>query len=160
VSPPVRTDLRLQGPLFESPTFVLMQAGRLAMEWAARALEPFELSVAEYAALLLVQRYGGISQGAVGARLGLGKASASGLAVRLERRRFIERRQDVFHPGRRALYITSAGVGALTELAAAVAAVDRRFAKCLGPNGCQALAELPPRRLSPVEVALRAAGAF
>jgi hypothetical protein len=57
-TPPVRIDGRLQAPLSESAAFVLMQTGRLAMQWTAEALELFELSIAEFATLALIQRLG------------------------------------------------------------------------------------------------------
>jgi DNA-binding MarR family transcriptional regulator len=154
----VRTDRRLQGPLFDSPTFVLMQAGRLAMEAAARTLEPFGLTVVEYATLLLVRSSGGISQGVLGARLDLSKASICRVVTRLERRRLVERRQHMLNPARRALFSTGAGLELLFEAATSFAVVDARYRKCLGDEAAQALAELPPRELSVVELALRAAG--
>jgi DNA-binding MarR family transcriptional regulator len=154
----VRTDFRLKGPLFESPAFVLMQSGALAMQWAARTLEAFGLSVREYAALQVVRSDGGISQDVVGARLGLSKATTCRLATRLERRHLIDRRQHILNPARRALYITSTGAELLAEAAQGFATVDVRFRKCLGDEALRALAELPPRELTPIEFALRAAG--
>lgn len=156
--PPVRTDHRLQGPLFESSVFVLMQSGRLAMERTARALELTGLSVAEYAALQLVRSSGGISQGVVGARLGLSRASACRLAMELERRHLIGRLQDMLNPTRRALYITSKGADLLAEAARVLAPEEWRWREAVGDQALRALAEMPPRALSPVELAIRAAG--
>jgi DNA-binding MarR family transcriptional regulator len=135
-----------------------MQAGRLAMESVARALELAGLSVTEYAALQLVRASGGIGQGIVGTRLGLSRATACRLATQLERRHLIERAQHMFHPARRALYITDTGAGVLAEATRALAPVERRLRKAAGDDALRALAELPPRDLSPVEMALRAAG--
>ena len=156
--PPVRTDRRLQGPLFESPVFVLMQSGGLAMDWAGRALEISGLSVTEYAALQLVRGDGGLSQGVVGTRLGLSRATVCRLAMELERRHLIDRVQDMFHPGRRSLYLTSTGANVLAEATRALAPVEGRFRKAIGDDALRALAEMPPRALSPVELAIRAAG--
>jgi DNA-binding MarR family transcriptional regulator len=138
--------------------FVLMQSGRLAMECAARALELSGLSVTEYAALLLVRSDGGISQGVVGARLGLSRATICRLAMELERRHLIDRVQDMFHPGRRSLYITSSGAEVVAEAIRALAPVEGRFRKVVGDEAIRALVEVPPRALSPVELAIRAAG--
>ena len=82
------------------PTFrtsdVRADAGRLAMERATRAPDVFGLSVAEYAALLLIRRFGGITQGAVAERLGISKASMSVLATALANRGLVNRRQHLF----------------------------------------------------------------
>jgi DNA-binding MarR family transcriptional regulator len=102
-----------------------MQAGRLAMELTARALAERELTLHEYAALTVIQRFGGISQGVVAERLGLSKATLSGIATRLEGRDLISRTQHA------------------------------RFRKRVDKASLQALAELPPRDLTPIELALR-----
>lgn len=157
-SPPVRTDARLPGPLAESAAFVLMQAGRLAMEWTAEALADVGLALSEFAVLALVQRFGGISQRAVGDRLGLSEPSVSRIAVMLERRHLVSRRQDLRSPRRRALYVTSTGVQLMANASRSVAAVDARFQHRIDNLSILALSELPPRSLTPVELAIRAAG--
>lgn len=81
LSPPVPVDVRLQGPLKESPAFVLMQAGRLAMDWTAEALELFGLRVPQFATLALVHRLGAISQASIAERLGIGYPAMSALAT-------------------------------------------------------------------------------
>jgi len=136
---------------------VLMQAGRLALEWAAQALDLLELSVVQYAALVLVHRFGGIGQGAIGERLGVSKAAMSGIAVALESRGLVERRQNLRNPARRTVHITRAGAELLAQAAEELAVVDRRFHECLDGDAVRALAELPPRELTPIELALRAA---
>jgi DNA-binding MarR family transcriptional regulator len=135
-----------------------MQAGALAMKWTGEVLESFGLSVPEYAALLLIRRFGGISQGVVGERLGLSKAAICGMAQSCERRRLISRSQDPWSPGRRALYLTDSGLQALAEATDRVAIVDARFRRRVDEASLLALAELPARTLTPVELALRAAG--
>lgn len=137
-----------------------MQAGQLALEWAAEALEVFGLTVPEFAALALVHRYAGISQRAVGERLGLSKSAASVLAAGLERRCLLDRQQHIFSPGRRALYVTRAGADLVGDAADELAVVDLQFLECVPGEAIKALAELQPRDLTPVELALRAAGRF
>jgi DNA-binding MarR family transcriptional regulator len=144
--------------LFESPVFVMMQSGRLAMEGTARALEPFGLSVTAYAALQVVRSSGGISQSVVGAQLGLSRATVCRLAMELERCHLIGRVQDMLNPARRALYITSTGADLLAEAGRSLAPEERRWRKAVGDEAVRALAEMAPRALSPVELAIRAAG--
>jgi DNA-binding MarR family transcriptional regulator len=156
--PPVRTDGRLQGPLIESPAFVLMQAGRLAMAWTAEALELFELSVQQFATLALIHRLGPMSQAAAADRLGISKAAMSELATSLERAGLAERRMGMFDGRKRALWITRSGAELLAEAADELAVVDAQFLEHIGEEVIQALAQLPPRDLTPVEAALRAAG--
>src|SRR5690242_10909531 len=145
-NPPIRTDSRLQGGLYESPAFVLMQAGRLALEMAARALDLYELTVTEFAALQLVRSFGGICQSAIAERLGISRAAMSGIAMTLDRRGLIDRRQDMFDPGRRAIYLTPRGQELLADASQALAPVDSHFRGCLRgglPCACPAPAAQP-----------------
>lgn len=137
---------------------MLMQAGRLAMEWTADVLAVLGLSLHEYAALLLIQRFGGTSQRAIAEWLGLSTATVSGIAVQLEGQGLILRDQDLFNPGRRALYVTRKGVQLLAEAADDMALIDAHFREHVDGGSIQALSELPPRSLSPIELAIRAAG--
>jgi MarR family transcriptional regulator, lower aerobic nicotinate degradation pathway regulator len=157
-SPPVPTDVRLPGPLADSPGFVLMQVGRLAMEWTTEALALLELNLHEFATLMLVYRMGGISQAAIADRLGISKAAVSELATDLEARGLAERRPHRFDRRRRALYVTPGGSELLAEAADELAAIDAQFADKVGEEAIRALSELPPPRLTPVEEAMRAAG--
>jgi hypothetical protein len=45
----------LPPPLIDSPVFVLMQAARLAQEWTAEALVPFELTLHDFAAMSVIR---------------------------------------------------------------------------------------------------------
>jgi DNA-binding MarR family transcriptional regulator len=154
----VKIDGRLRGPLIESPTFVLMQAGRLALEWAAEALELLELSVAQFAALALIRRFGTIGQSALAEWLGLSQAGMSTLASGLERDGLIERRPHMWDGRQRVLCVTRAGVELLAEAADELAAVDAQFLDRVGEDAVKALGELAPPNLNAVEQALRAAG--
>jgi DNA-binding MarR family transcriptional regulator len=156
--PPVRTDGRLQGPLSESASFVLMQAGRLAMQWSAEALEVFDLTLPEFAALALLQRMGPISQAGIADRLGISKAPMSRLATRLERGGLVQRELTLWDARKRVLRITLAGAELVAEAADELAAVDNDFLQRAGEDALRALAELLPPELSPVEAALRATG--
>jgi DNA-binding MarR family transcriptional regulator len=157
-SPPVRSDRRLQKPLIDSPTFVLMQAGRLAMEWAAEALELFELTLVQYATLALTQRIGPMSQAAIAERLGISKAAMSTVASQLVSAGLAERRMSYYDARERRLGPTQAGAELLAEAADELSCVDERFAECIGEEVLRQLAELPPPTLTAVEQALRALG--
>jgi DNA-binding MarR family transcriptional regulator len=130
-----------------------MQAGRLALEMAARALDLYELTVTEFAALQLVRSFGGICQSAIAERLGISRAAMSGIAMTLDRRGLIDRRQDMFDPGRRAIYLTTRGQELLADASQALAPVDSHFRGCLGEEASLALAQLPPRSPTPIELA-------
>ena len=135
-----------------------MQVGRLAMMWATEALEPLGLSLHQFAALALVQHFGGISQRGVAERLGLSKSAMSGIATNLERRRLLQRPQHLYDPQRRALYITRGGGDLLADASTELARIDARFRRLVGQDVIQALGELPPPELSAIEQALLAAG--
>lgn len=156
--PPVPTEVRLRGPLAESPSFVLMQAGRLALEWSVEALGVFELTLHQFAALLLISRLNGITQIGIVERLGISKAAVSGLVSELERSGLVERRRRLFNARERALYVTRAGAELVAEAADELGAIDAQFVERVGEDAITALSELPPAVLSPLETALRAAG--
>jgi DNA-binding MarR family transcriptional regulator len=124
------------------------------MEWAAEAVDPFGLTLPQFAALALVQRFDGISQSGIGERLGLSKAAVSGIAMSLEQQRLLVRRQHMLDPGRRALYVTQAGAELVAAAADRLARVDARFLDRVGEEAIEALAKLPPRNLSAIEIAL------
>jgi DNA-binding MarR family transcriptional regulator len=154
-SPPVPTEGRLRAPLIESPAFVFMQVGRLAMNWAAEALELFELTLAEFATLALIHRTGPMSQDALAERLGISKAAMSGLATSLEDAGLAERRMHMCDGRKRALTITRAGTELVAEASDELAVVDAQFLERVGEDVVGALAELAPPNLTPIEMAFR-----
>lgn len=135
-----------------------MQAGRLAMEWTAEALAVYELTLTEFAVLALIERMGPISQAALATRLGISKAPMSRMATGLVQTGLAERHLDLWDARKRKLSITQAGVELVAEAADELAAVDDQFLERTGEESIQALAELLPPELSPVELAIRAAG--
>jgi DNA-binding MarR family transcriptional regulator len=137
-----------------------MQVGRLAMEWTAEALEPLELTLAEFAALALIKRMGPLTQAAIGERLGIRKAPMSRLATRLEQAGLAERQMDWWDGRKRRLSITGAGAEIVAEAADELGAVEHSFIERVGEEAIQTLAELLPPDLSPVELALRAAAGW
>ena len=157
-SPPVPTDVRLQGPLAESASFVVMQAGRLALEWTAEALGLFDLEIRAFAALLVINRLGGITQMGLVERLGISKAGVSALVTALEGDGLVERRWRLFDGRQGALYVTRAGAELVGEAADELAVIDAEFVDRVGEAGIKALAEIPPPRRTPIESALLPAG--
>jgi DNA-binding MarR family transcriptional regulator len=150
----VRIDGRLQAPLSESAAFVLMQTGRLAMEWTAEALEMFELSIAEFATLALIQRLGQMGQSAIAERLGLTKAAMSEVAAGLVGAGLLQRMMPFYDGRQRLLDTTRAGAELVSEAADEIAIVDAQFTDRAGEEVIHALAELPPPNLTPLERAL------
>jgi DNA-binding MarR family transcriptional regulator len=86
-----------------------MQTGRLAMEWTAEALELFELSIAEFATLALIQRLGRMGQSAIAERLGLTKAAMSEVAAGLAGAGLVQRMMPFYDGRQRLLDTTRAG---------------------------------------------------
>lgn len=157
-APPVRTDGRLQGPLLESPAFVLMQAGRLAMDRTAAVLEPLGLNVAQFAALALIHRLEPITQAALAERLGISKSAISRVVTGLAAAGLVARELRWRDARGRELYVTEAGAALATRAAAALAEVDAGLAAHLGDDAIGALAQLAPLNLTPVQAALHALG--
>jgi MarR family transcriptional regulator, transcriptional regulator for hemolysin len=157
-SPPVRIDRRLPSPLIESPAFVLMQAGRLAMEWTEQALELFEISLTEFAALSILQRLGPMTQAAVAERLGISHVAMSGLASRLEDGGLAKREAHYLDRRRRFLCVTHAGAGLVTRAAGELSAVDSQLREHLPGDAIKGLAELPPEDVGPVVELIRTLG--
>jgi DNA-binding MarR family transcriptional regulator len=153
--PPVPTHRRLPPPLIDSPAFVLMQAGRLALEWTAEALEPLGLSVHEFAVLSVVGRLGPVGQNVIADRLGLNEVTVSELVSRLEGEELTERRQSWTDGRRRLVCATRAGAELLGEAADEVAGIEALCLTHMTEELQARLAELPPPDLTPVEEALR-----
>jgi DNA-binding MarR family transcriptional regulator len=148
------TDRRLRTPLKESPAFVLMQAGRLASEWTAEALQTLELTTAQFATLALITRVGPLTQGSVGEQLGVSKPVMSRIASRLVAAGLAERRLDFYDARHRRLCPTQAGAELVAEASDEVATVDAQFLERIGEDSLTALAELPPPTLTAMERAL------
>jgi DNA-binding MarR family transcriptional regulator len=123
----VRIDGRLPPPLIDSAVFVLMQAGRLAQEWTARALEPCGLTVADYAALSIMRGLGAIKQAALAERIGLSQVATSGLASSLVDRGLAQRFIAFRDCRTRLLGLTDKGLNALDAATGAVHEVESRF---------------------------------
>jgi MarR family transcriptional regulator, lower aerobic nicotinate degradation pathway regulator len=148
---PVRTEAQLQPPLVDSPAFVLMQAGQLAMEWIAESLELFGLTIVEYGALAVVAKVGGMSQGTLARRLGLTKPVMSGVVSALVEAGLAERRGDYFDGRVRLVCITRAGAELVAEAADELECIDHRFREHLDEEALKRLAELAPPNLTAME---------
>jgi DNA-binding MarR family transcriptional regulator len=136
----------LPPPLIDLPSFVLMQAGRLAMQWTAEALELFGLSVAEFATLAMIQRLGSMTQAALADRLGISHTTMSRVASGLVGAGLAIREYDYFDGRQRRLCITGAG----SELVAAAADELAEVESPLPAEVTEALAKLPPENLRPI----------
>lgn len=123
----MRIDQRLPPPLIDSAAFVVMQAGRLAFDWTAEALEVFGLTAAEFAALSIVHQLGPITQGAVAERIGISRVAMSGVAKALAERDLIRRVAAFVDLRRRLLCMTEAGIDLLAIAMDELAEVDSRF---------------------------------
>jgi DNA-binding MarR family transcriptional regulator len=153
-SAPVRIDGRLPPPLIDSPAFVLMQAGRLAQEWTAQALEPCGLTVAEFAAMSIMRALGAIKQAALAERLGISQVATSSLASGLVDRGLAQRFIAFRDCRTRLLGLTEEGLDTLTKATEAVANVEARFPG----EVVQTLASLLPEDLGPVVELIRQLG--
>jgi MarR family transcriptional regulator, lower aerobic nicotinate degradation pathway regulator len=131
-----------------------MQAGRLALEWTAEALEPFQLSLPEFAVMSVVHRLGPVAQNVIANRLGISEVTVSGIASRLVGEGLAERRVHVFDIRRRLLTLTVAGGELLAEASDELSGVEALCLEHMTEELRQRLAELPPPDLNPVEEAL------
>jgi DNA-binding MarR family transcriptional regulator len=147
----VRTHGRLPPPLIDSPTFVLMQAGRLAMQWAAEALELFELEIAGFATLAVIQRLGPMTQAALADRLGVSHTTMSRVASGLVDAGLAVREYDYFDARHRRLCITGPGAELVAAAADELAEVESELPR----EVTEALATLPPENLGPIVETVR-----
>ena len=152
--PPVRTQWRLPPPLIQSPAFVLIQAGQLAMAWATEALELFELTVAEFATLALIGGLGPMTQAALADRLGMSQTSMSRIASSLEKAGLATRQPDYFDGRSRRVGLTEAGSELLAEAADELRAVGGSIPE----EVLTVLGELPPEYLGPIMEKVRKLG--
>jgi DNA-binding MarR family transcriptional regulator len=119
-TPPVRTSGPLPPPLSESPAFALMQAGRIAMELATEVLEPLGLTVAEFAALAVVERLGKVPQATLAERLGMSQPTLLELVKPLRRDGLLDRWMGIYDCRRRELTVSEAGWEVLRQAAVAL----------------------------------------
>jgi DNA-binding MarR family transcriptional regulator len=132
--------------LIESPAFVVMQAGALAMEWVTEALELFGLTIPQYATLAVIARLGAMTQAALADRLGISHAAMSRLASSLVDEGLAVRDFDYFDGRKRRLFITRAGAELVAEAADELASAADRFP----PELTEQLAKLLPEDLGPI----------
>ncbi|HEX6460758.1 MAG TPA: MarR family winged helix-turn-helix transcriptional regulator [Thermoleophilaceae bacterium] len=135
-----------------------MQAGRLAMERTAAALEPLGLEVAQFATLAMIDRLQPITQAALAERLGISKSAISRVVIRLVADGLVVQRLPWRDARRRDLYVTAAGAELMVSGITALARVDARLAAHIGDDAIRALPTLAPPNLTPVQTALRALG--
>jgi DNA-binding MarR family transcriptional regulator len=124
-TPPVRTSGPLPPPLAESRAFSLMQAGRIALELATDALAPLEMTVAEFAALAVVERLGKVPQVTLAERLGMSQPTLLDVVKPLRRDGLLDRWMGIYDCRRRELTISDAGAEVLRIATAALEEVDR-----------------------------------
>lgn len=135
-----------------------MQAGRLAVDRTVGALDSLGLNLAQFAALALICRLDGITQVALGERLGISKSAVSRVAISLVEAGLATHSPDWRDGRRRALYATAAGAELAAKATEELVAVNARLVTRVGEDAIRALSELAPPNLTPVEESLRAAG--
>ncbi len=101
----------------EQPAFLLSQVGAHASSRFAERLEPMGLKPAHSGILRIVARDDGLSQQALGERLGMFPSRLVGMLDDLEARGLIERRDNPSDRRSYALYLTEAGREALEKIA-------------------------------------------
>jgi DNA-binding MarR family transcriptional regulator len=135
-----------------------MQAGRLAFDRTAAALEPLGLDVAHFAALALIHRLEPITQAALAQRLGISTSAISRVGTSLAAEGLVMRQLPWRDARRRDLYVTGTGAELTARGASALAKVDGPLAAHLGDEAIRALATLAPPNLTPIQTTLRALG--
>jgi DNA-binding MarR family transcriptional regulator len=95
-----------------------------------------------------------MGQSAIAERLGLTKAAMSGVAAGLTGAGLVQRMMPFYDGRQRLLDTTRAGAELVAEAADEIAIVDAQFTDRVGEKVIQALAELPPPNLTPIERAL------
>ncbi|HWE39460.1 MAG TPA: MarR family transcriptional regulator [Isosphaeraceae bacterium] len=139
---------RATGPapkLAEGPAFLLSQVGALSAARFAERLEPLGLKPAHAGVLGVLRRSDGLSQQALGDRLGVFPSRLVALLDDLEGRGLVERRDSPADRRSHALYLTEAGRGALEQLARVAREHEDVLCAALDPSERAQLAALLAR---------------
>jgi DNA-binding MarR family transcriptional regulator len=110
--------------LERSPGFQLKLLQVSSEARAQAALEPFDISPARVAALMIIDANPGCTQTALGGALAVNRASAMKLVNFLEGRGLV-RRSPSPDPRANALYVTESGAATLREMTKALELADR-----------------------------------
>ncbi len=100
----------------DAPAFLLSQVGAHSSARFAERLEPLGLKPPHVGILKVIQEADGLSQQALGDRLGMFPSRLVGVLDELERLGLVERRDNPADRRSYALYLTEAGRGALEQI--------------------------------------------
>jgi DNA-binding MarR family transcriptional regulator len=96
--------------------FLLSQVGAHASAQFAERLEPMDVTPPHVGILTVIERFDGLSQQALGEKLGVFPSRLVGLLDELEERGLVERRDSPTDRRSYALYLTKAGRAGLEEI--------------------------------------------
>ncbi|MEU7869544.1 MarR family transcriptional regulator [Dactylosporangium sp. NPDC049140] len=115
-------------------TFLVRHAWLTLRGVVAEALVPFELSVAQFASLLLLDESPGMSVADVARKVSTARQSANEMLTGLERAGLVERRQHPSDRRSQQILLTDAGRARLGEAVPAVQAVEARLSNGFTPE--------------------------
>lgn len=121
----------LERPMEETTGFLMVRAARAMKKALDSELNKFGLTSSQQTILSLLKKKDGLSLSEIGKSVFLDKAAITGLADRLEKDGFVERRRD--SPDRRViqLFLSEKGRNLIRKTDSIVTAVDRRIIKFL-----------------------------
>jgi len=133
--------------------FRLDRAAAALRQLSAEALELEELRLVEVAAMSVLADLNGLSQSALGERIGLDRTSASHLAETLEEGALVQRSPHPLDARSRVVELTTPGRRALEVAHARLRAAEERFVAPLYEHECDELRDIL-RHLEPPPPAL------
>jgi DNA-binding MarR family transcriptional regulator len=120
----------------------IKQCEQALMAEKHRVLRPFDLTVPQYAALLVLSENPRISGAQLARRCGVTAQAMNGVVALLERRGLISRTRSEDHAKVLLLRLTRSGTAMLRKAYREAVAVERRLMDAFGPEQLEALRSL------------------
>lgn len=136
---PLRRDQIALGDLSKNLGYRIRRAQLWVFKDVSRALTPFDISIAQYSVLSIINTNPGINQLAIASVLSIERAGLGRLVERLEQRGLVARAASSTNRRYYALHLTTAGAALLDRLRSLIAQHEKTLAQKLGARAYKQL---------------------
>jgi DNA-binding MarR family transcriptional regulator len=136
---PLRGDPIALGDLSKNLGYRIRRAQLWVFKDVSRQLAPFDISIAQYSVLSIINTNPGINQLAIASVLSIERAGLGRLVERLEQRGLVARAASSTNRRYYVLHLTAAGVALLDRLRSLIARHEEALAEKLGPRAYKEL---------------------
>ena len=136
---PLRDDQIALGDLSKNLGYRIRRAQLWVFKDVSRQLAPFDISIAQYSVLSIINTNPGINQLAIASVLSIERAGLGRLVERLERQGLVARTASSTNRRYYVLHLTTAGAALLERLRSLIAQHEKALAQKLGPRAYKQL---------------------